>query len=112
MFEKIKNLFKSPPKPKEVTAPESPPKVKRARPKKVTAPELTPKEIATAAGEPYVNILSMSIDPKNINNGSIELDFNSKFVANLSRAGFQMKPNEPEKATFLRCLQEHRIRGV
>jgi hypothetical protein len=49
MFEKIKNLFKKPEPVKE----KKPRKVKE----KKVAPELTTKEKATAAGEPYVNIL-------------------------------------------------------
>jgi hypothetical protein len=56
------------------------------RPKKV---EKTEKELATEKGEPYVNILSMEIDPENIQNGAFELDWNDKFVANLVRAGYQ-----------------------
>ena len=35
----------------------------------------TPKEIATAAGEPWVSVLSMDIDPEEINNGAFELDW-------------------------------------
>ena len=49
----------------------------------------TNKEIATAAGEPYVAVLSMDIEPDNINNGAFELDWNEKFIANLVRAGYQ-----------------------
>ena len=36
--------------------------------------ELSPKEKATLAGEPYISVLSVEIDPKDINNGSFELD--------------------------------------
>ena len=75
MLDKIKNLFKKPELPKvEVKEPEVlvTPKVKKPRKpkeKKVqpVVKELSPKEKATAAGEPYVNILSMEIDPNNIN---------------------------------------------
>jgi hypothetical protein len=56
------------------------------KPKKV---EKTEKELATEKGEPYVQILSMEIDPENIQNGAFELDWNDKFVANLVRAGYQ-----------------------
>jgi hypothetical protein len=48
------------------------------------------KDLATERGEPYVAILSMDIDPDNIQQGSFELDWNEKFVANLVRAGYQM----------------------
>jgi hypothetical protein len=91
MFNKIKNLFKKP---------EPPAVVKEKKPRKVkekkVAPELTAKEKATAAGEPYVNIVKMEIDPKDINSGSVELDFNDKFVLNLIRAGYKMKDTDTD----------------
>ena len=65
----------------------------------------TPKEIATAAGEPWVNVLSMDIDPEEINNGAFELDWNEKFIANLVRAGYQAKPNEEEHVIIDRWFQ-------
>jgi hypothetical protein len=63
------------------------------RPKKV---EKTEKEIATEKGEPWVNILSIEIDPNDIQNGAFELDWNDKFVANLVRAGYQMDPKDTD----------------
>jgi hypothetical protein len=63
------------------------------KPKKV---EKTEKELATEKGEPYVNILSMEIDPTNMQSGAFELDWNDKFVANLVRAGYQMKPTDTD----------------
>jgi hypothetical protein len=48
----------------------------------------TEKDLATEREEPYVAILSMDIDPENIHQGSFELDWNDKFVANLLRAGY------------------------
>lgn len=54
-----------------------------------TSPQKTEKEIANEKGEPYVNIISMEIDPENIQAGAFELDWNDKFVANLVRAGYQ-----------------------
>ena len=51
--------------------------------------EKTDKELATEKGEPYVQILSMDIDPDNMQSGAFELDWNDKFVANLVRAGYQ-----------------------
>jgi len=63
------------------------------RPKKV---EKTAKELATEKGEPYVTILSMEVDPKNMQNGAFELDWNDKFVANLVRAGYQMNPKDTD----------------
>jgi hypothetical protein len=66
---------------------------KEPAPKKVTKTE---KELATEKGEPWVNILSMEIDPGNIQNGAFELDWNDKFVANLVRAGYQMDPKDTD----------------
>jgi hypothetical protein len=63
------------------------------KPKKV---EKTAKESATEKDEPYVAILSMEIDPGNVQNGNFELDWNDKFVANLVRAGYQMNPKDTD----------------
>jgi hypothetical protein len=63
------------------------------KPKKVAKTE---KELATERGEPYVNILSMEVDPENMQNGAFELDWNDKFVANLIRAGYQMDPKDTD----------------
>ena len=64
-----------------------------AKPKKV---EKTAKELATEKGDPYVTILSMEVDPTNMQNGAFELDWNDKFVANLVRAGYQMNPKDTD----------------
>lgn len=83
------------------------PKVKKPRKpkeKKVT-PELTAKEKATAAGEPYVNILGMDIDPNDINSGAFELDWNDKFILNLIRAGYKMKDDEADSVIVDRWFQ-------
>ena len=58
---------------------------------KAKVPEKTVKQIATEAGEPYVTILSMDIDPANLHQGSFELDWNEIFVARLIKAGYQGK---------------------
>ena len=90
MFDKIKNVFS-----KKKTVTEKP----KSRTKK------TPKEIATAKGEPYVSILSMDVDPEDINNGAFELDWNEKFIANLVRAGYQQKSDEEEHVIVDRWFQ-------
>jgi hypothetical protein len=54
------------------------------------------KELATEKGEPYINILSMEIDPNDLQNGAFELDWNEKFVNNLIRAGYQMDPKDTD----------------
>lgn len=63
------------------------------KPKKLAKTE---KELANERGEPYVNILSMEVDPENMQNGAFELDWNDKFVANLIRAGYQMDPKDTD----------------
>jgi len=54
----------------------------------------TPKELATDAGEPWVEVIGMEIDKDNPGAGSFELDWNDKFVANLIRAGYQGKTDQ------------------
>jgi hypothetical protein len=54
----------------------------------------TPKELATEAGEPWVEVLGIDIDKDNPGAGSFELDWNDKFVANLIRAGYQGKTDQ------------------
>jgi hypothetical protein len=54
------------------------------------------KEIATEKGESYINILSMDLDPGNLNYGSFELDWNEKFIADLVRHGYMMNPNDTD----------------
>ena len=61
------------------------------KPKKITK---SAKDIATEKGEPYVAILSMDVDPEDLNQGAFELDWNEKFIANLIRAGYQGKTDE------------------
>ena len=97
MFEKLKNLFKKP----EVKSEPEPKKVKE----KKVAPELTAKEKATAAGEPYINILSMELDPNDVNNGAFELDWNEKFIVNLIRAGYKQKDSDTDDVLVDRWFQ-------
>jgi len=74
-------------------------------PKPKAEPVKTAKEIATEAGEPYVAIISVELDPDNIGNGAFELDWNDKFIANLVRAGYQSKPNEEDSIIVDRWFQ-------
>lgn len=99
MFEKLKKLFNLAPE----IIPEPPePEVKKRAPKKK---ELSPKEQATAAGEPYVAILSVDLDPADINNGSFELDWNDKFVANLIKQGYKIRPDDTDAQIVDRWFQ-------
>ena len=63
------------------------------------------KELATEQGEPYVAILGMDIDPSNIHQGSFELDWNEKFVANLVRAGYMKSKDDTDADIVDRWFQ-------
>jgi hypothetical protein len=54
------------------------------------------KEIATEKGEPYIEIVSMNIDPNNLHDGNFELDWNDKFIADLVRHGYMMDPKDTD----------------
>lgn len=97
----IDRLFKKAEPEKKPAVPTSTePKKPKAKPKK------TAKEIATENGEPYVAILNVELDPENIGAGAFELDWNDKFLAQLVRAGYQVKPNEPENEIVDRWFQD------
>jgi hypothetical protein len=89
--------------PAQQAAPVPEPKVPAA-PKK-SRPVMSEKELATQRGEPWVSVLSMDIDPENLHQGSFELDWNDKFVANLVRAGYQMKPTDTDSDVVDRWFQ-------
>lgn len=72
------------------------------KPKKV---EKTEKEIATENGEPWVNVLSMDIDPADMSQGAFELDWNDKFISNLIRAGYKMKDTDTDADLVDRWFQ-------
>ena len=90
MFDKLKNLFKKPEPPKPQ------PKVEK---------KLSPKEEANAKGEPYIAILKVQLDPKDINNGSFELDWNDKFVLNLIKQGYKLKQDDTDNDIVDRWFQ-------
>jgi hypothetical protein len=54
------------------------------------------KQIATEKGEPYIDIVSMEVDPSDISNGAFELDWNDKFVADLIRHGYQQDARDTD----------------
>ena len=89
-FDNLKNTFgKKKPKVKEAPKPK----------------EKSEKDLATERGEPYVAMLSMEVDPNNLHQGSFELDWNEKFVANLVRAGYQMRPDDSDNDIVDRWFQ-------
>jgi len=71
----------------------------------VKVPVKTAKELATEKGEPYVAVLSMDVDPNNLHQGAFELDWNEKFISNLVRAGYQMKPDDADSDMIDRWFQ-------
>lgn len=95
MFDKLKKLFK------EETVLETP----KVPPKKKVEPVKSAKELATEAGEPYISIVQIELDPENIGNGAFELDWNDKFIVNLVKAGYQTKPGESEDVIVDRWFQ-------
>ena len=91
-FDQIKKRFTK--KQTKETAPPRAPKVEKSA-----------KDLATERGEPYVAMLSMEVDPENLHQGSFELDWNEKFVANLVRAGYQMRPDDSDNDIVDRWFQ-------
>lgn len=65
----------------------------------------TAKELATEAKEPYVNVVSVELDPDDVGNGAFELDWNEVFVARLVKAGFQMKKEDTDADIVDRWFQ-------
>jgi len=85
---------------------ESPmPPVKAPRKPKAAPLELTPKELATSKGEPYIAILSVDLDPSDINNGSFDLDWNDKFIINLIKQGYKYSKNDTDQMIVDRWFQ-------
>ena len=95
MLNKLKNLFSKKP---EIKTEKTLPKVKKEK-------ELSPKEKATKEGEPYVAVISMELDPNNINSGAFELDFNEIFVARLVKAGYMKKKDDTDNMIVDRWFQ-------
>jgi hypothetical protein len=63
------------------------------------------KESATEAGEPYISILSVELDPDDIGNGSFELDWNEVFVARLVKAGYMQRKEDTDDIIVDRWFQ-------
>lgn len=91
-------------KPKKQQKPQAPEKKDNVAPIKKPL-QKTAKELADERGEPYVNVVSMEIDSNNLHQGAFELDWNDKFVANLVRAGYQIKPDDTDADIVDRWFQ-------
>ena len=63
------------------------------------------KELATEKKEPYVNVLSMDVDPDNLHAGAFELDWNEYFVARLVKAGYMMNKDDTDAEIVDRWFQ-------
>lgn len=68
-------------------------------------PVKTDKELATERGDPYVAIVALDVNPDNLHEGAFELDWNEKFIANLVRAGYMMKPTDTDAEIVDRWFQ-------
>jgi hypothetical protein len=97
-------LFGKKPEPIKVEEPKKERKMRKPKEKKAE-PVLSEKEKATQAGEPYVSILKVEVDPTNINNGAFELDWNDKFILNLIRAGYKQKDSDTDQVMVDRWFQ-------
>jgi len=106
MFDRLKKWFGTGPNinPEPTQSkPAPPPPPPRPKTNKVT--EKTPKEIATEKGEPWVSIVKLDIDPENLHQGSFELDWNDKFIADLVRAGYMIKKDDTDAEIIDRWFQ-------
>jgi len=74
----------------------------KEKPAKVTK---SAKDLATEKKEPYVNVLSMDVDPDNLHAGAFELDWNEYFVARLVKAGYMMNKDDTDAEIVDRWFQ-------
>jgi hypothetical protein len=91
--------------PKPESIPEAPkPLVKKEK----VAPKSkkSAKDLATEKGEPWVNIISVELDPNNIGAGAFELDWNELFVAKLVKSGYMRGKNDTDADIVDRWFQD------
>lgn len=79
--------------------------VKEETPKAQKAKTKTAKELATEAGEPYISVVSVDLDPDDVGNGAFELDWNEVFVSRLVKAGFMQKRDDTDAEIVDRWFQ-------
>jgi len=92
-------------KKKKVTKRELPEVSKTPPIPEIKAPVKSEKQIATEAGEPWVQVLSIEVDPNNLHQGAFELDWNEIFVARLVKAGYMMKKDDTDAEIVDRWFQ-------
>jgi len=73
--------------------------------RKTREPVKTEKELASAQGEPWVQVLRIEVDPNNLHQGAFELDWNEIFVARLVKAGYMIKPTDTDADIVDRWFQ-------
>ncbi len=78
------------------------PKVEKPKQK---AKAKTDKELATEAGEPYISVVSVDLDPDDVGNGAFELDWNEVFVARLVKSGYMIKKDDTDAEIVDRWFQ-------
>jgi len=83
--------------------PKQEPKEEKPKTHKIKAK--TAKELATEAGEPYVSVVTVELDPDDVGNGAFELDWNEIFIARLVKAGFQQKKDDTDADIVDRWFQ-------
>ena len=98
-------LFGKKPEPVKVEEPKKEKKPRKPRKAKEPVAEVSAKEKATLAGEPYVAITRIDLDPDNINDGAFELDWNDKFVLNLIKSGYKQKEDDTDQLIVERWFQ-------
>lgn len=91
-------------KPKKPRKPRKTTKARKTKGKKDANVHLD-KEKATLAGEPYIAITKVQVDPNDINNGAFELDWNDKFVLNLVKQGYKIRPDDTDAQIVDRWFQ-------
>jgi hypothetical protein len=106
MFDRLKGWFgkgaQVNPQPTQ-SRPEPPPAP--PKPKAAKVPEKSAKTLATEAGEPWVQVLRIDVDPANLHQGAFELDWNEIFVARLIKAGYMIKPTDTDADIVDRWFQ-------
>jgi len=64
-------------------------KAKKVENSKSKKSKKSAKEIATAQGKPYVEVIKLDLDPNNPGAGAFELDWNEEFIKHLWKAGYK-----------------------
>jgi len=94
----LKNIFKQ-------QSNKSTKTIKDPEAKQTSVKKRTAKEIATEAGEPYISVINVDLDPDDVGNGAFELDWNDIFVARLVKAGFMIKETDTDSDIVDRWFQ-------